>query len=79
MIEPTGSQVTVQKRFTNGDDGMSIALSYAGVTASLVLLTMSCAWLVWYGHNQPIKKNIVGLGNNKKTNGSINQIELMGN
>ena len=41
-IEPTGSQVKVQKGFTNGDDGISIAPSYAGVTASFVLLTMSC-------------------------------------
>ena len=57
---------------------MSIAPSYAGVIASFVLLTMSCGWLTWYGHNRPLKKTIVGLGDYGKTNGSINQRELMG-
>ena len=41
MIDTTGSQAKVRKHFTNGDDGMSIALSYASVTASFVPLTMS--------------------------------------
>ena len=65
------------KQFTNGDKGMPIAPSYAGVTASFVLLTMSHGWLVWYCRNQPLKKMIVG--NNCKTKGSINLRELKGN
>ena len=41
---------------------MSVALSYARVTASFVPLNMSCGWLAWYDHNNPLKKTIVRLG-----------------
>ena len=37
-IEPSESRVIVQKQFTKGNDDMSIAPSYAGVTALFVVL-----------------------------------------